>query len=431
MVYVNSQKFACESCIKGHRSSSCAHTDRPLFEIKKKGRPVSQCDHCRELRRQKRVHSKCTCTESKSAKDRPFEKAIGTKQKRYIPIVPALPNGLKDAFPPSSAPSRSSDPRQKVDSLLNPCPCADVWNCQCRASSSAASPDPEPSSAADENMSNGLATLARAAAALCCDDTPEPDTPSTKSPTPAPAPPSTSASPPAPRSCKHHRPPSPPLSHRSHKRTRKSPSPGPALPPLVLPPPDTTTQSSPYPYSYSHPYPYSAPSTAMPPFSTLTSLAGSGCTCGLRCACAGCAEHRPAHPHGGEADGARDCGDGCGDCVDEGTMSIDLSAVGCGFRSVMSQSASTEGSSTALESFFAYAARVPPPGGPVALPKLCCGGDCGCGSRCACGSACGGCCSEKADEAGGEKEKEAVTTPTPVPVQENENREERRASCCC
>ncbi|KAF8203742.1 hypothetical protein BJ912DRAFT_210540 [Pholiota molesta] len=27
MVYVNSKKFACESCIKGHRSSSCHHTD--------------------------------------------------------------------------------------------------------------------------------------------------------------------------------------------------------------------------------------------------------------------------------------------------------------------------------------------------------------------------------------------------------------------
>ncbi|KAF8973839.1 hypothetical protein BDZ97DRAFT_398793 [Flammula alnicola] len=80
MVYVNSKKFAwyfhsghgfpssdadasspSESCIKGHRSSSCHHTDRPLFEIKKKGRPVSQCTKCRELRQSKKFHSKCTC----------------------------------------------------------------------------------------------------------------------------------------------------------------------------------------------------------------------------------------------------------------------------------------------------------------------------------------------------------------------------------
>ncbi|KAF9483323.1 transcription factor, partial [Pholiota conissans] len=50
-----------ETCIKGHRSSACKHTDRPLFEIKKKGRPVTQCEHCRELRKTKQVHVKCIC----------------------------------------------------------------------------------------------------------------------------------------------------------------------------------------------------------------------------------------------------------------------------------------------------------------------------------------------------------------------------------
>lgn len=55
-----------ETCIKGHRSSSCRHTDRALFEIKKKGRPVTQCEHCRELRKTKQVHVKCVC-ETKSS----------------------------------------------------------------------------------------------------------------------------------------------------------------------------------------------------------------------------------------------------------------------------------------------------------------------------------------------------------------------------
>ncbi|KAF9045330.1 hypothetical protein BJ165DRAFT_1307451, partial [Panaeolus papilionaceus] len=53
--------FYSETCIKGHRSSACKHTDRPLFEIKKKGRPVTQCEHCRELRKTKQVHVKCIC----------------------------------------------------------------------------------------------------------------------------------------------------------------------------------------------------------------------------------------------------------------------------------------------------------------------------------------------------------------------------------
>ncbi|OCB89203.1 hypothetical protein A7U60_g3689 [Sanghuangporus baumii] len=56
MVFVNDKKYACETCIKGHRSSTCNHTERPLFEIKKKGRPITQCEHCRELRKTKQVH---------------------------------------------------------------------------------------------------------------------------------------------------------------------------------------------------------------------------------------------------------------------------------------------------------------------------------------------------------------------------------------
>ncbi|KAI0043875.1 copper-fist-domain-containing protein, partial [Auriscalpium vulgare] len=78
-VFVNSQKFACESCIKGHRSSSCSHTDRPLYEIKKKGRPVSQCERCRKLRTTKRVHSKCTCSDG-PPRAKEAERAFGTKR---------------------------------------------------------------------------------------------------------------------------------------------------------------------------------------------------------------------------------------------------------------------------------------------------------------------------------------------------------------
>ncbi|KAF9516135.1 hypothetical protein BS47DRAFT_1292926 [Hydnum rufescens UP504] len=60
-VLIDSVKYACATCIKGHRSSSCTHESRPLFEIKKKGRPVTQCVHCRELRKTKQVHVKCLC----------------------------------------------------------------------------------------------------------------------------------------------------------------------------------------------------------------------------------------------------------------------------------------------------------------------------------------------------------------------------------
>ncbi|KAI8055595.1 uncharacterized protein B0P05DRAFT_575322 [Gilbertella persicaria] len=60
-MYINGLKYACSTCIKGHRSSHCSHVDRPLFEIRKKGRPVTQCTFCRDLRKTKQVHIKCAC----------------------------------------------------------------------------------------------------------------------------------------------------------------------------------------------------------------------------------------------------------------------------------------------------------------------------------------------------------------------------------
>ncbi|KNC97051.1 uncharacterized protein SPPG_07448 [Spizellomyces punctatus DAOM BR117] len=55
--------FACEKCQTGHRNGSCAHTDRKLLEIRSKGRPTSQCSHCRARRKEGVGHShhRCMC----------------------------------------------------------------------------------------------------------------------------------------------------------------------------------------------------------------------------------------------------------------------------------------------------------------------------------------------------------------------------------
>lgn len=66
-MFINGLKYACSTCIKGHRSSHCSHVDRPLFEIRKKGRPVTQCTFCRDLRKTKQVHIKCACSGDKKA----------------------------------------------------------------------------------------------------------------------------------------------------------------------------------------------------------------------------------------------------------------------------------------------------------------------------------------------------------------------------
>ncbi|KDR77356.1 hypothetical protein GALMADRAFT_246744 [Galerina marginata CBS 339.88] len=93
---ISSKKYACETCIKGHRSSSCKHTDRPLFEIKKKGRPVTQCEHCRQLRKTKQVHVKCICEPNE-----PFS----SYQQGPKPGLEsaAFPNGLPQALEASVA----------------------------------------------------------------------------------------------------------------------------------------------------------------------------------------------------------------------------------------------------------------------------------------------------------------------------------------
>ncbi|KAK9459171.1 uncharacterized protein V1516DRAFT_666445 [Lipomyces oligophaga] len=61
MVLIDGVKYACDTCIRGHRVTTCSHSDRPLTMIKPKGRPVSQCPHCREARRNHSMHTKCDC----------------------------------------------------------------------------------------------------------------------------------------------------------------------------------------------------------------------------------------------------------------------------------------------------------------------------------------------------------------------------------
>ncbi|KAF2642804.1 hypothetical protein P280DRAFT_275551 [Massarina eburnea CBS 473.64] len=77
MPLFNGEKFACQSCIKGHRVSGCNHTDRELHHINPKGRPVKQCEHCRGARKSKSHHAKCDCGDKKD-KEKPKDKGEPT-----------------------------------------------------------------------------------------------------------------------------------------------------------------------------------------------------------------------------------------------------------------------------------------------------------------------------------------------------------------
>ncbi|PSN73617.1 hypothetical protein BS50DRAFT_191578 [Corynespora cassiicola Philippines] len=74
MPLIDGEKYACQSCIKGHRVSGCNHTDRELHHINPKGRPVKQCEHCRGARKSKSHHAKCDCGDKKD-KDKHKDKA--------------------------------------------------------------------------------------------------------------------------------------------------------------------------------------------------------------------------------------------------------------------------------------------------------------------------------------------------------------------
>lgn len=111
MVLIDNKKFACQTCIKGHRSTSCTHTDRPLSEIKRKGRPITQCQHCRELRKSKQVHVKCVCGDAEGAS--PVSSASGSGDASVKP---------KDPSPAQTAALLSG---------VAACPCGSADDCKC------------------------------------------------------------------------------------------------------------------------------------------------------------------------------------------------------------------------------------------------------------------------------------------------------------
>lgn len=123
MVFFNEKKFACQTCIKGHRSSGCKHTDRPLFEIKKKGRPVTQCDHCRELRKTKQVHVRCQCGSKEDTASPPASnKRIGEQP------LPTFPHGISQE---SLSPSNQHRIPPSIVQTTNPCSCETGGECHC------------------------------------------------------------------------------------------------------------------------------------------------------------------------------------------------------------------------------------------------------------------------------------------------------------
>ncbi|KAG1743749.1 copper-fist transcription factor [Suillus paluster] len=131
-VLLSDKKYACETCIKGHRSSACKHTDRPLFEIKKKGRPVTQCEHCRELRKTKQVHVKCSCGSQDQGAPGAHEASHSKKGTPKLPVTAAFPHGLPEALETLATLLPSSDDSDHSgETSPTGCRCSSSGSCNC------------------------------------------------------------------------------------------------------------------------------------------------------------------------------------------------------------------------------------------------------------------------------------------------------------
>ncbi|KAI4263163.1 MAG: hypothetical protein L6R42_001685 [Xanthoria sp. 1 TBL-2021] len=93
---INGEKWACEACVRGHRVSNCQHSDRPLTHINKKGRPVSQCPHCRGLRKARASHVKCECGEKPHSKDECPDVGLQKDRAEANTIEASLSAGIAD-----------------------------------------------------------------------------------------------------------------------------------------------------------------------------------------------------------------------------------------------------------------------------------------------------------------------------------------------
>ncbi|GAA5824418.1 hypothetical protein JCM11251_000414 [Rhodosporidiobolus azoricus] len=139
MVILDGVKFACQTCIKGHRTTTCGHNDRPLYEIKKQGRPRTLTTV--EMSRSQIVIEKAASTSDGKRSPTPAtdegidDDASRRYKKRKQPDFarPDLPHGTSKLSRPSS-PKREATPACPPsigDTELEPCACLSGGLCDC------------------------------------------------------------------------------------------------------------------------------------------------------------------------------------------------------------------------------------------------------------------------------------------------------------
>lgn len=368
---------------------------------------------------------------------------------RRVPTVPALPNGLRDAFQNSHMyHGESSGQRNRgvfssaqppriiltrgvlVHSLLNPCTCPSIHDCKCNAGGSCSSSSAIDATNCSPGVEDGLSALAQVAS--CC--APAESSPSFSGPGMAPRSPMQSSAKRARHGhvsvSKEHTSLSSVSSHNDRPNI-------PSIRSITLANPADDrifTECQQYPVFKT---------TPPPPLASFCSV-DTYCGCGYRCTCADCTLHRNQSDSSPTVETRRDCKPDCRTCVDHD-------------GGIETPNHPTSGNPV-FDNFFAQAAKLPPPPlnlnksrgisldpndvriypstlfssfaqissshsevstskapgkrsimndadegmkkraafGLVDIPKLeCCGGKCGCaGETCGCGKECDGCCDE-------------------------------------
>lgn len=129
MVLINGVKMSCESCLRGHRASSCSHTRRHLVPVRRKGRPSSQCDVCKSKRVVGNFHGKCQCNATAST-------ASGRSSSGGDSASPVAAE--EDCQPFNNIFGKESvlvidagRSKHSLEALMNPCRCKTTGICTC------------------------------------------------------------------------------------------------------------------------------------------------------------------------------------------------------------------------------------------------------------------------------------------------------------
>ncbi|KAI0129498.1 hypothetical protein BJ170DRAFT_276406 [Xylariales sp. AK1849] len=115
MPLIEGKKMACAPCIRGHRSSKCAHHDRLMIEVRKPGRPLSVCPHkgecsCGKVTAAIPKRQNCACPSHKS-------ESMPIKSEPDLPLSPTS----KTSFRVQKSGSKVNSRKQSYDpSSLGP-----------------------------------------------------------------------------------------------------------------------------------------------------------------------------------------------------------------------------------------------------------------------------------------------------------------------